>query len=111
MAGEYVWTFPPSNKVERSRVLLRRGDDDRMNLSETDSPNQTALQRWIARWNGPVFIVVGLFWLVTIPFTSGVMVLRWTLGIVFLIVGIGTTVGYLRARSRTNAKPLPPSSK
>ena len=100
-----------SREVIGGRLRLRRATAcHACGVVEPASSNQTALQRWIARWNGPVFIVVGAFWLVTIPFTSGVMVLRWTLGIVFMIVGIGMTVAYLRTRGRTKAKPLPPSS-
>ena len=69
------------------------------------SSNQTALQRWIARWNGPVFIVVGAFWLVTIPFTSGVMVLRWTFGVMVLALArsierIRGSVPWFRQRGR-----------
>ena len=47
---------------------------------------------------GPLFIVLGLFWLGTIPFTDGILVIRWIVGIGFLISGTLGTISYYRDR-------------
>jgi len=52
----------------------------------------------------PIFTLLGLFWLLTIPFESGILALRWTLGILFLILGVWTTTNYIRVR-RSRATP------
>ena len=70
------------------------------------SRRSIAFRRWTARWYGPVFTLLGLIWLVTTPFTTGsrnVIALRVILGIMFVIVGIASTVTSTNSVRRLNA--------
>ena len=76
------------------------------------SRRSIAFRRWTARWYGPVFTLLGLIWLVTTPFTTGsrnVIALRVILGIMFVIVGIASTVTYVKARCREQLRTAPPT--
>jgi uncharacterized membrane protein HdeD (DUF308 family) len=81
-------------------------------MIEPVPPRRRALQEWTARWNGPLFTLLGLVWLVTIPFSTGTTnatVIRWVLGVAFVITGVGTTVIYLRDRRREHLKDTAPT--
>ena len=80
-------------------------------MVEPVSSRQAALQKWTARWNGPIFTALGLFWLGAIPFTPGTrnsLVIRLNLGVAFVLIGIAGTVIYLRDRRRAGLKKTSP---
>jgi len=100
----------------RASTSLR--DMGKLSMVHPASRRSTALRRWIARWYGPVFTLVGLIWLGTIAFTTGSrndIALRVILGVIFVIIGIASTITYIKARrrdqfraassSRTDANP------
>lgn len=50
----------------------------------------------MARWTGPIFLLIGLAWLAMIPFTSGIQTIRWILGVSFVICGLTGWISYFR---------------
>jgi len=52
----------------------------------------------MARWIGPILLLIGLAWLAIIPFTSGIQTIRWILGVAYVIFGLTAWVSYLRQR-------------
>ncbi len=52
----------------------------------------------MARWTGPIFLLIGLAWLAMIPFTSGIQTIRWILGVSFVICGLTGWISYSRQR-------------
>jgi len=79
-------------------------DPDRWSACQTglvtptpDRPS-SAFQQGMARWTGPIFLLIGLAWLAMIPFTSGIQTIRWILGVSFVICGLTGWISYLRQR-------------
>ena len=105
-------TNPDSQKRRTGPRAGARPGAHTWNMIEPVSPRRRALQQWTARWNGPIFSLLGLIWLVTIPFSTGssnVTIIRCVIGIGFVVSGLGTTVIYLRDRRREHLKAKAPT--
>jgi uncharacterized membrane protein HdeD (DUF308 family) len=70
-------------------------------MADDAVPPADRFRRWRDRWLGPILLVFGLLWLGLTPSmsgSSGVQVLRWVVGIVWVVSGIVLTVQFRRAR-------------
>ena len=69
------------------------------------APPTGTFRRWRERWIGPILVVFGLLWLGFTPVmsgSSGVQVLRWVVGIVWVVSGIVLAAQFRRTRRRWN---------